>query len=90
MTDTAPDLTPHLGELADLPVPVARWEFERGEDSTGNDALWIWAYLDGTFEQRQDRSVQRERIRDWSYRHADPPVQWTYVHFRDVHEEVPT
>lgn len=82
-------ITNILNGLSDLPAPVNKWEVDTGTDSTGDNAIWVWAILDDAiWDQLSGDALARlrESIRNAVSRAAENPVPWVYVRFRTVSE----
>jgi Cu/Ag efflux pump CusA len=76
-----------------LPAEVQSWIVETGPDSTGDDAVWVWAILrDEDVEQPATRTNIREKVweevRKASSKSIDDSAPWVYVHFRGASEVV--
>ncbi|MEO1369266.1 MAG: hypothetical protein AAFX50_18975 [Acidobacteriota bacterium] len=74
-----------LQNLEGLPVPVAGWEVETGEDHSGDEAVWVWVTLDDkdldTTTRRSVRTIVRHKISELS-------KSWVYVRFRGASESL--
>jgi hypothetical protein len=74
---------------ADFPPSVKSFDFELGEDATGDPAAWIWIIVDDAASDSQDfastASEIRQRVRK-AFAEARI-LRWPYVRFRSVSEE---
>jgi hypothetical protein len=81
-----------LTRLEHLPDRIARWEVETGNDWSGDESVWVWAYVD---DERLikissiDRQELRREIREAVRRAARESVENIYVRFRGASEAVP-
>ena len=76
-----------LNQLDNLPAPVKKWEIDTGTDSTGENAVWIWAIIeDASLAQlsQNARARLRDRIRD-AVRQVSPMLR-AYIRFRAASE----
>lgn len=75
-----------LRKMKNLPVPVKDWQVETGEDSTGNEAVWVWVTLKDEDLDRAPRDRVRELVRDAVHRSIQRDEPWVYVRFRGASE----
>ena len=75
-----------LAQHEGLRPDQASLEVEKGYDSTGDEAVWVWVTLQHWPEfavRQQLREEVNEQVRDWE------KVDFVYVRFRDASELVP-
>ena len=77
------NLEQQLAQLPGLPVKVAKWEIERGLDSTNDPAVWVWMTL-AEWPEFEFRQQARELVGDY-VREAEH-VDFVYVRFEDANE----
>lgn len=81
-----------LTHLEDLPDPITRWEVETGNDWSGDESVWVWAYVDDDrliSISSDDRQQLREAIRETVVHAAKESVENVYVRFRGASEALP-
>jgi hypothetical protein len=76
-------------EGVDFPPGVVAWDFEIGNDSTGDPAVWIWIFVDEDVVRRKKvddvMEPTRKRIRDAL--DAAGIQRWPYVRVRTPAEQ---
>lgn len=80
------DLEDKLSKLSDLPAAVRHWKVERGKDSTGMDAVWVWLTPENAEIDRETRASLRERVREAILQLEEPDPEWVYVRFSEEPE----
>jgi hypothetical protein len=75
-----------LRKVKGLPAPVQGWRVEIGEDSGGNEAVWVWVTLRDEDLVRDTRTRIRELVRDAVHRSLGKQEPWVYVRFRGASE----
>ena len=77
-----------LERLENLPVRVAEWQVEIGEDASGDVAVWVWAKLADTHVDSEVRQTVREVVRRAAQNEAAAsPQPWVYVRVLERAEE---
>lgn len=76
MSDVETTLT-RLKELGRLPS-VLHWTIDRGRDSTGDPAIWVWIVVDDNKFDRETVGQLRETIRE-ALHELPETTEWTYV-----------
>lgn len=66
------------------PILVRSWRVERGLDSRGEDAVWVWSTLDAPLEHPDERAELRRRVRERAWEMEDGV--WAHVRFRNTAE----
>ena len=66
------------------PVSVPSWRVEKGQDSEGQDAVWVWIAMDDALLHSDERAKLRRFVRELIWETEDNI--WVYVRFRDVEE----
>ena len=74
-------------EALRLPAKVRKWRVEEGEDSTGDDAVWVWVTLDDRDLVEKKREAIRQAVRSALFERVRPKPTWVYVHFRGSSED---
>jgi hypothetical protein len=75
-----------LREVKGLPAPVENWRVETGEDSTGNEAVWVWVTIEDKDLNWETRTKVRALVRDAVRREFGKQEPWVYVRFRGASE----
>ncbi len=75
-----------LRKVKGLPAPVQGWRVETGEDSTGNEAVWVWVTLKDEDLDSETTTQVRSLVRDAVHRKLGKPEPWVYVRFRGASE----
>ena len=75
-----------LRKMKGLPVAVKDWRVETGEDSTGDEAVWVWITLKDDDIDRTIRARVRACVRDAVHRSLRQQEPWVYVRFRGASE----
>lgn len=75
-----------LRKMKHFPVAVKKWRVEIGEDSTGNEAVWVWVTLKDEDLAQAPRDRVRELVRNAVHRSIDRDEPWVYVRFRGASE----
>jgi hypothetical protein len=78
-----------LGHLLELHDPVSKWVIDTGTDSTGEDAVWVWAIVDDetlSSLSQDDRARLRDRVREAVQRAEVGRESTVYVRFRGTSE----
>jgi hypothetical protein len=79
------DIQEILERQADLHAPITKWEVETGKDWSGDESVWVWAYVDDAYLADltpEDRQNLRRQIREAVVRAAGDGVECVYVRFR--------
>ena len=74
-----------LRDVGDWPAKVHHWYVEKGEDATGDAAVWVWITLSDVMKNREIRDRFREQVRT-KLVELEGRDTWVYVRFRDVTE----
>lgn len=80
------DIKSELSRSRGWPAPIKGWRVEKGYDSTGQDAIWVWVTLANPLQSRDIRSAMRRMIRDKVASYVEPDPTWVYVRFRGESE----
>jgi hypothetical protein len=75
-----------LRRVKGLPAPVQDWRVEVGEDSTGQEAVWVWVTLKDEDLDWDTRTRVRALVRDAVHRKLGKQEPWVYVRFRGASE----
>ncbi len=75
-----------LRKVKGLPAAVLDWRVETGEDSTGDEAIWVWVTLKDEDLDRETRARLRTLVRDAVHDRLRKREPWVYVRFRGASE----